>query len=114
METLKRLSTHKRNYDVKVSTYTDNIDEDSKGFRYIVNSDEDSKEFRVSMVYMADKGKKNYQRKRPFLTQNASSNFSNFRNYPNYFRFPIYKFISQKIFSSFLYLPIKRDERHKN
>ena len=40
-------------------------------------------------------------------------NFSIFDNYPNYFRFPIYKFISQKIFSSF----ISHDshaERYKN
>ena len=40
-------------------------------------------------------------------------NFSIFRNYPNYFRFPIYKFISQKIFSTFISHD-QHDERYKN
>ena len=44
--------------------------------------------------------------------QNDSSNFSNFRNCLNYFRFPIYKFISQKIFSSFISHD-QHDERYK-
>ena len=37
-------------------------------------------------------------------------NFSNFRNYPNYFRFPIYKFILQK---NIFYFYISRTTRRK-